>query len=566
MAAGAVAGEAPEAAGDPGRPAGSGVPPVSQGTPAYGHTDSPTSGRPGEPDERYPDATRRPVEMSTQDPWSPWSRDANRRGNDDGGAVGGRPDQGARQPGARPDGSGDPGRSGDPSRPGPTPPPGESPGAWWSTPWAGGEQSAPAGGGSADPAPGSAHPTAPYGHPAPPAAPPGWGTPPAGGARPGSSRPNRRIAAAALAMVLVSAGVGGLVGAAVSDGHDNGGSVTSAGLTQNSSGGNSAISPAASGTVAAAANTILPSVVTIFEQSSSESGIGSGVIIRSDGYILTNNHVVSAASQGGTISVKLSDGRTYPGSIKGTDVSSDLAVVKINATGLKAATIGNSNGLRIGDLVIAVGSPLGLSGTVTSGIVSSLHRPVSTGDSSEQQDENAVLDAVQTDAPINPGNSGGALVNARGELVGINSAIATVDSGSSSHSPFGGQQQQESGNIGVGFAIPSTYAASIAGQLIATGTAKHPYIGVSASTAGVVNQQTGDGTGAQIQLLVGGGPAASAGLSKSDIITKVDDRTITSVNGLIAAVRSHNIGDTVAITYTRGGQTHVVDVKLTQQQ
>ncbi|MGF7235938.1 MAG: trypsin-like peptidase domain-containing protein [Frankia sp.] len=522
---------------------------------------------PGGPDERHPDAERRAAEMSTQDPWSPWSRDASSRRNDEGSPGHGPNDPSARPPGARSDGADEAQRSAETQRPAPTPSSGESSGAWWSTPWAGSEQSTQAGAGAGDatnPAGGSSPPTAAYGQPFPPGTPPG-GAPPTGNSRPTPPWRSRRVAAATLALALVSAGIGGAVGAAVSDGNNNGNSI-SAGLTQNTSGGNSAISPAASGTVTSAANTILPSVVTIFEQSSSESGIGSGVIIRSDGYILTNNHVVSAASQGGTVKVTLQNGKTYPATIKGTDPSSDLAVIKINTTGLKPATIGNSNNLSIGDLVVAVGSPLGLSGTVTSGIVSSLHRPVSTGDSTQQQDQNAVLDAVQTDAPINPGNSGGALVNARGELVGINSAIATVASGSSNPSPFGGQQDQQSGNIGVGFAIPSSYAASIAGQLIATGTAKHPYIGVSASTAGDVNAQTGDGTGAEVQQLVDGGPAAKAGLTKGDIITKVDERTITSVNGLIAAVRSHNIGDTISITYLRDGQAHVVKVKLTQQQ
>jgi putative serine protease PepD len=364
-------------------------------------------------------------------------------------------------------------------------------------------------------------------------------------------------------LVLASAGVGGLVGAAVG-GHDTKTSIVDgAGLTQSRDSTASAISPAASGTVASAARAILPSVVTISEQSAQESGTGSGVIIRSDGYILTNNHVVSAAAAGGSLSVTLQGGKSYSASIKGRDPSSDLAVVKIGATGLPVATIGNSDALGIGDLVVAVGSPLGLSGTVTSGIVSALHRPVHTGDSTVTNTD-AVLDAIQTDASINPGNSGGALVNSKGQLVGINSAIATVG-GSSGNSPFGGQSQQ-SGNIGVGFAIPSDYAASVATQLINSGTASHPYLGVTASTDSAnAATQTDDGDGARVEQLINGGPADQAGLRQGDIITSVDNRRVTSVDGLIAAVRSHDIGNAVAITYLRNGSSHTTNVTLLRQ-
>jgi putative serine protease PepD len=285
------------------------------------------------------------------------------------------------------------------------------------------------------------------------------------------------------------------------------------------------------------------------------------VIIRSDGYILTNNHVVSGASTGGSLSVTTQDGKTYTAQITGTDPTSDLAVVKINATGLRAATFGDSDKLSIGELVVAVGSPLGLNGTVTSGIVSALHRPTRTGDSSVQ-DENAVLDAIQTDAPINPGNSGGPLVNSAGQLVGINSAIATVDNGGGS--PFGGGGQQQSGNIGVGFAIPSNYARTIAEELITKGSATHPYLGVSVATASP-NGVTGDGAGALVRQMIPGGPADKAGLKVGDVVTKVDDRRITSLDGLVAAIRSHGVGDAVTLTYTRNGQTSTTRATLTQQ-
>ncbi|WP_308204559.1 trypsin-like peptidase domain-containing protein [Frankia sp. R82] len=370
----------------------------------------------------------------------------------------------------------------------------------------------------------------------------------------------RRLVAAGLALALVSAGVGGAVGAMVAG--DDGGStvVTTAGLehTSSTAGGTS---PAASGTVSAAAKKILPSVVTISEESSSESGTGSGTIIRADGHILTNNHVVSGASDGGSLTVTLQDGRTFSAKVVGTDPSADLAVIKIDASGLTAATFGNSDALNIGELVVAVGSPLGLNGTVTSGIVSAVHRPVRTGDSTVQDQQNTVLDAIQTDAPINPGNSGGPLVNSRGEIIGVNSAIATVGGGSS---PFGSAQQ--SGNIGVGFAIPGNYAESVATQLITAGRAQHPYLGVAASTADENTRSTAaSGTGAQIRTMVSGGPAESAGLRVGDVITKLGDRAIPDVDSLIAAVRSHAIGDEVEVTYTRDGKTATATAKLALQ-
>jgi putative serine protease PepD len=339
--------------------------------------------------------------------------------------------------------------------------------------------------------------------------------------------------------------------------------VSSAGL-QRSTDSSGGTSPAADNTVAKAAQKILPSVVTISEESRQESGIGSGAVIRSDGYILTNNHVVSGAANGGRLSVTLQDGRTFAATVVGTDPSSDLAVIKIAAAGLTAATFGNSDALSIGELVVAVGSPLGLTGTVTSGIVSAVHRPVRTGDSTVQNDQNAVLDAIQTDAPINPGNSGGPLVNSKGEIIGVNSAIATVN-GSRGGNPFGGGQDQ-SGNIGVGFAIPGNYASSIATELINTGRASHPYVGVNASDADENSSSAvSSGSGARILSLVPGGPADQAGLRTGDVVTKLADRKVTDVNSLIAAVRSHAVGDQVTVTYTRNGETRTASVRLARQ-
>ncbi len=460
-----------------------------------------------------------------------------------------------------------------PTRPGPLPPYGTGPGRpGQPNPWG-----APASPGAAPPGAGGPGGGPGYGPPTGGQPWPGQWNAPVGGVPPtsheafsGQRAPvdgatvalrRRRVVAAGLAVALVSAGIGGGVGALVA-GNDNGNTVvTTAGLERSSSAAGGT-SPAAADTVSAAAKKILPSVVTISEESSSESGTGSGMIIRSDGHILTNNHVVSGASGGGSLTVTLQDGRTFDAQVVGTDPSSDLAVIKINASGLTAATFGNSDALNIGELVVAVGSPLGLNGTVTSGIVSALHRPVRTGDSTVQDQQNTVLDAIQTDAPINPGNSGGPLVNSRGEIVGVNSAIATVGGGGSS--PFGGTQQ--SGNIGVGFAIPGDYAESVATQLITSGKATHPYLGVSASTANENARSTASsGTGAQIRSMVAGGPAQSAGLRAGDVITKLGDRAVNDVDSLIAAVRSHAIGDEVEVTYSRDGQTSTVKAKLALQ-
>jgi putative serine protease PepD len=319
--------------------------------------------------------------------------------------------------------------------------------------------------------------------------------------------------------------------------------------------GTTAVSAAASGTVAAAAAKIMPSVVTINVTESGGTATGSGVVIRSDGYILTNAHVVNGAT---SITVTTSGGKTYTGTVVGTDTDSDLAVVKVNANGLTPAAFADSGKVAVGQLVVAVGSPLGLSGTVTSGVISALDRTIDTGSSSGGS--SAIYNALQTDTAINPGNSGGALVDSSGAVVGITSSIATVSSSNS----FPGQQQSQSGNIGVGFAIPSDQALRIANQLIGSGTATHASLGVSASTAGE-NQTTGDGTGATLAAVTSGGPAASAGLTTGDVVTSVDGRAVTSSDDLVGTVRSYAPGTTVTVTYTRGGTTHTARVTLGSQ-
>ena len=235
--------------------------------------------------------------------------------------------------------------------------------------------------------------------------------------------------------------------------------------------------------------------------------------------------------------VTLSDGRTAPFSVVGADPSSDIAVVRAQGlSGLTPIALGSSKDLKVGQNVVAIGSPLGLQGTVTTGIVSALDRPVSTGRGWFRQ--NTVLDAIQTDAAINPGNSGGALVNMNGELIGVNSAIASLGGGGGGGNSPGAQ----SGSIGLGFAIPVDQAKRIADELASTGTATHASLGVQLGNDPSAN-------GAAIAQVVGGGPAAAAGVPDGVVVTKMDDHVIDSAEALVAAVRSKAPGDQVTLTY-----------------
>lgn len=302
--------------------------------------------------------------------------------------------------------------------------------------------------------------------------------------------------------------------------------------------------------VAGIAQRVLPSVVSISTETGSGSATGSGFVIESSGYILTNNHVVDGAAGRNAITVTLNSGRTFGATIIGTDAAYDLAVLKIPATNLPALQFGDSDKIQVGDAVIAVGSPLGLSGTVTSGIISAKDRAVSAGGSSG---ESSFINALQTDAAINPGNSGGPLVDATGAVIGVNSAIASLGSS------IGGQ----SGSIGLGFAIPINQARKTANQLIKTGKATYPIIGISLDLnyaqggAKILDSPTG---------IRAGGPAAAAGLQAGDIITKFDGRTINGPDELIVAVRAKNVGDHVTLTYMRGGKSHDASVILAAAQ
>jgi putative serine protease PepD len=353
------------------------------------------------------------------------------------------------------------------------------------------------------------------------------------------------VAAIALVAALIGGGVGGAVGAHLDRGESS--SDAAARPAPAFTSGTSTPRDTSTSSVASIAAKVLPSVVTIKVSGSSESGTGSGVILTASGYILTNNHVVDVAAGGGDVEVIFYNSRTaYAATIVGRDPKTDLAVIRVRASGsLPAATLGRSGSLVVGDPVVAIGAPLDLSSTVTSGIVSALGRNVTVpGDKGQ---DNTLIGAIQTDAAINPGNSGGALADSKAQVVGINSAIATA--------PNGG-----SGSIGLGFAIPIDYAKSVADEIIRTGKATHPYVGVSAQsvTAGSGSRSNG----ALVASVVANGPADKAGLRPGDVITKINNQPVDNVNDLIAATRLHSIGDVVTVTYLRGGGQHSVKVRL----
>jgi len=297
--------------------------------------------------------------------------------------------------------------------------------------------------------------------------------------------------------------------------------------------------------VAGLANRVLPSVVSITTAAGSS---GSGFIIDSSGFILTNNHVVEeAALAKAKIIVTLNNGEDYESTIVGRDASYDLAVLKILATGLPALQFGDSDKVAVGDSVIAVGSPLGLSGTVTLGIISAKDRAVTAGGSAG---ESSFINALQTDAAINPGNSGGPLIDTTGAVIGINSAIATLSSASSA----------QAGSIGLGFAIPINQARKTANQLITTGKSSYPVMGVSID-------MNFAGPGAKVTTADGailpGGPAQKAGIKPGDLIIEFGGKTINNPDELIVAIRAKNIGDRVEVKFKRGSSTRTTTVTLT---
>ncbi|CAN5329157.1 hypothetical protein BH09ACT12_BH09ACT12_13330 [soil metagenome] len=306
--------------------------------------------------------------------------------------------------------------------------------------------------------------------------------------------------------------------------------------------------PVKSGSVQAVAETLLPSTVQIVAAYGGQDGgaTGSGFVLDKQGHIITNNHVVaSAAEDGGSIQVVDYDGNSYDAQLVGRSTVYDIAVLLVpGATDLPPAALGRSERLRVGDGVVAFGSPLGLTSTVTSGIVSALRRPVTTG---ALGDESSYINAVQTDAAINPGNSGGPLVNLRGQVVGVNSAIATN----------GGTANGEAGNIGVGFAIPVEQVRITADQILKTGEAQYPVIGAQVQTS-----DNALGSGAQISEVNADTPAQNAGLAAGDVVIEVDGLRVSDGIGLIVNIRSHQPGEKVEFVYLRNGEQRSTTVQL----
>jgi putative serine protease PepD len=387
------------------------------------------------------------------------------------------------------------------------------------------------------------------------AGPPAWEVPTGAAPQPQpTAKPARPLPPPSWSVVAILALVTALLGGAISGlvvRHADHASTVNT-VTLGASAGGSASIQRAPDSVSAVARKILPSVVSVIVKTSSGGDTGSGIVLSRSGYILTNNHVVAAASQSGSsLSVILPDQSQTRATIVGhPDTVNDLAVIKIGGSHrLQPASLGDSSQLRVGDSVVAVGSPLGLAGTVTSGIVSALNRPVQAGGEAGLPED--VIDAIQTDAAINPGNSGGPLVDSSGAVVGVNSAIASL-----SASSLDGQQ---SGSIGLGFAIPIDQAKRIAAEIINQGFATHAVIGVALDTQY-------NGSGARIALspnaVTSGGPAAHAGLRAGDIIVAADGQKITSADGLIVAIRRHAPGQTLSLTYRRGSHSASVSLVL----
>ena len=414
-------------------------------------------------------------------------------------------------------------------------------------------------------APQGARPYSPYPPPPPQAGQQGrpafgWGSGPGPGPGPedtraygvvppvgdGPEKPARRSSrwmwplVALLALVL--GGVGGAVTAGLM-GAGDGGATSTVQVQERTA----APLPADNGSIAAVAAKVLPSTVQIVAEydGKDQGATGSGFVLDAQGHVITNNHVVAQADEDkGPIVVIDQDGRRYPATVVGRSTVYDLAVLKAKgAERLTPAAIGSSDQMRVGETVVAIGSPLGLSATVTSGIISAVNRPVTTG---EGQDDNSYINAVQTDAAINPGNSGGPLVNLQGQVVGVNSAIASLGS------QVAGDQ---GGNIGVGFAIPIEQVRVTTTQILRTGKAQYPVIG--ANVRGTTKLD-----GATVESVSPGSPAAKAKLKDGDVIREVDGTRVTSSIDLVVAIRSHTPGQKVTFTVSRGGRTFDVQVGL----
>lgn len=360
--------------------------------------------------------------------------------------------------------------------------------------------------------------------------------------------PRRRrtgLAAAVVATSLLVGGGAGLGGAAVWDATQDEPASTAEADPVSTSPVSATQTPAADGSVESVAQRVLPSVVKIDVSTSQGGASGSGIVLTADGTILTNNHVVEAAVEGGSLEVSFDDGTSAEAEVLGTDPLTDTAVIQAEGVSdLTPATIGKSSGLGVGEGVVAIGSPFGLDATVTSGIVSALDRPVNVG--SDDQGNSTTYPAIQTDAAINPGNSGGPLVDMTGAVVGINSSIRTAASGSE----FGSAQ---SGSIGLGFAIPIDEVMPIVDQMAQGEQPTHARLGIRISD---------DEDGALVEQVDAGSTAADAGIEQGDVITSIDGQRITGGDSLVATIRSYRPGDQVDVTWTRGGEEQQATVTL----
>ncbi|MEU4068277.1 trypsin-like peptidase domain-containing protein [Streptomyces wedmorensis] len=350
--------------------------------------------------------------------------------------------------------------------------------------------------------------------------------------------------AGALVFALVTGVIGGGIGAYV----ERNGGLTTVELPQAEAGDTDRAPESVAGIAASA----LPGVVTLHVRGSGSSGTGTGFVLDTKGHILTNNHVVDGASSSEDISVTFSSGETARAKLVGKDTGYDLAVVQVTGvSGLKPLPLGNSDNVRVGDPVVAIGAPFDLSNTVTSGIISAKERPITAGGEKGDGSDISYVDALQTDAPINPGNSGGPLLDSKARVIGINSAIRAAGGGSGE----GEGAASQPGSIGLGFAIPINQGKRVAEELINTGKATHPVIGVSLDMqfngdGARVGEKGKDGSAS----VTAGGPAAKAGLRPGDVITKVDGQRVHNGEELIVKIRAHRPGDKLELTLTRDGK------------
>ncbi|MEV8567107.1 trypsin-like peptidase domain-containing protein [Streptomyces sp. NPDC051322] len=373
-----------------------------------------------------------------------------------------------------------------------------------------------------------------------------WGAPPPPLA---PAKRRRSTVPALLVLALVAAVIGGGVGAYL----ERNGSITDVTLPQAAR-----ESPVrAPGSIAGIAARALPSVVTLHVRGGSEQDTGTGIILDREGHILTNNHVVEPANSSGDISVTFSGGQSAKAELVGKDSGYDLAVVKVpGVSGLTPMPLGNSDNVQVGDPVVAIGAPFDLSNTVTSGIISAKERPITAGGEKGDGSDISYVDALQTDAPINPGNSGGPLVDAQARVIGINSAIRGADNSAD-------PEDSTSGSIGLGFAIPVNQAKRVAEQLINTGHATHPVIGVTLDM-----QYAGDGARVAAKAndggpaVAAGGPGADARIKPGDVVTSVDGLRVHSGEELIVRIRAHEPGDRLSLTVRRDGRDRTVVLTL----